>query len=185
MGTIVSATFGSQDEAGRGADALVNAGFTRSSVAVFYLTPPREDQTPPEIHIDEASPGAEEAGTTSRSGAAIGAAVGGAVGAATTPVLGPLGIAGGAGIGAYAGSLYGALSGMKDEKEDPRAQEAMATNDPELQHDDAARIREGMRVVVQVSGSEAIARATQAIEQSGGQDVVTTEGTVVDGALVD
>lgn len=185
MGRIVSATFGSQDEADRGADALANAGFARSSIAVFYLTPPREEWTLPAIDVDKESDGAEDAGTSSGSGAAIGAAVGGALGAAASPVLGPLGIAGGVGIGAYAGSLYGALGGMKDEKEDPRAQAAVATSDPELQHDAAARIREGMRVVVEVSGPEATALATGALESNGGGDVVTTDGRVVDGALVD
>lgn len=187
MGRIVSAGFQSQSGADTAARALLEAGFPRGKIAVFYLTPPRDDGSVNPIDPANASPGAEAASVTGPSGAGIGAAIGTVIGAASAPLLGPLGIAGGAGIGAYVGSLYGALGGMKDDPKEGLEEDGMhKVSGPSDPADaDAARIHEGMRVAVQVDGDDSDRRARRALQSSEALDVAVGEGQIADSMIVD
>lgn len=187
MGSIVSAGFQTQADADRGAMALVDAGFARPNVAVFYLTQPRDEVDAPPIDTANASPGAEDARVTAPAGAGIGAAVGTVIGAAATPVLGPLGIAGGASIGAYVGSLYGALGGMKDHPAAGLAEDgAMQVAGPADPADEAiSRIRAGMRVAVEVADDAGADRARRALQGSGALEVAVGVGSIDNGELVE
>jgi len=187
MGRIVSAGFTSQIDADRGAEALLQAGFPQQKIAVFYLTPPRDEVNVPPVDPMNASPGAESASGTGPAGAGIGAAIGAAVGAATTPLLGPLGIAGGAGIGAYVGSLYGALGGMKNDPTDGLEADGQrrvaGPSDPA--DADTARILEGMRVAVEVEDAAADQRARGVFEACDALEVTVGDGAIADSMVVD
>lgn len=187
MAHIVSAGFQSQVDADRGAQALLQAGFQAQKIAVFYLTPPRDEVDVPPAAPGNDSTGAEDAGVTSPAGAGIGAVIGGAVGAATIPLLGPLGIAGGVGLGAYVGSLYGALGGMKDDPTDGLETDGQRkVSGPADPADvDAARIREGMRVAVEVEDGTAGARARGVFESNDALEVSVGDGRIADGMMVD
>ncbi|MCE2950233.1 MAG: hypothetical protein ACK515_10490 [bacterium] len=187
MGRIVSAGFRSQAAADRGAQALVQAGFPRQKIAVFYLTPPRDAVDTPPVDMANASPGAEDARGTGPAGAGIGAAIGGAVGALSVPLLGPIGLAGGAGIGAYVGSLYGALGGMKDDPEDGLDEDGQhnVSGPADPADADEARIREGMRVAVEVDGEAADRHARRVFEASDALEVAVGDGSIADSMIVD
>jgi hypothetical protein len=187
MGHIVSAGFQSRSDADRGARALEQAGFPRQKIAVFYLTPPRDEVNAPPVDPANASPGAEDARTTGPAGAGIGAVIGGAVGAATIPLLGPLGVAGGASLGAYVGSLYGALGGMQDDPQDGRPEdgqhEVSGPADPADEY--TARLREGMRVAVEVADEAAGEHARAVFEASDALEVAAGDGSITDSMIVD
>lgn len=187
MGRIVSAGFQSRSDADRGATALMQAGFPQPKIAVFYLTPPRDDVDAPPIDLANASPGAEDARGTGPADAGIGAAIGGAVGVMSAPLLGPLGIAGGVGIGAYVGSLYGALGGMKDDPQDGLQEDGQrqVSGPADPADADAARIREGMRVAVQVDDDAADQRARRVFEANDALEVSVGDGTIEQGMIVD
>ncbi|MBY0437122.1 MAG: hypothetical protein K2W80_02935 [Burkholderiales bacterium] len=187
MGRIVSAGFQSRSDADRGAEALVQAGFPRQKIAVFYLTPPRDEVNAPPVDLSNASPGAEDARSTGPAGAGIGAVIGGAVGAISTPLLGPLGIAGGAGIGAYVGSLYGALGGMKDDPTDGMEADGQrnVSGPADPADADAARIREGMRVAVEVDDGAADQHARRVFQASDALEVAVGEGAIAGSRMVD
>ena len=178
MTTVVYASFEQQEDADLGAKALVDAGFDRSSIATFYLSPPGREAVTSEPDKGE-SPGAEQADEDSASGTGVGTLIGAVAGVAATPLLGPLAIAGGAGIGAYVGSLYGALEGMKD---GDAAVAHIHANHPG--HEADARLHSGMRVAVAVADAAQRERARSVLQAHRGLDVVTGEGIIEDGALV-
>ena len=70
MATIIAGRFDTQDAADRALDALERAGFRRSDMQSFYLSPPGQHATyvlGGDAHHDE---GTKEAGHTAQVGAA-------------------------------------------------------------------------------------------------------------------
>ncbi|MBC7779713.1 MAG: hypothetical protein H7125_06340 [Proteobacteria bacterium] len=173
MGTIASARFDGQAAAAQTVTALVEAGYPRDRISTFYLTPPGAHDPAVEDEVIADSPGAEEAGGGSASGAGIGAVVGAAAAVAATPLIGPLAIVAGAGIGAYTGSLYGALGGMENKSD--------GADVPMKVDDEPAPLRSGMVVAVMVDGEAAASRADALFQSNGGTPFSPTNGMVSGG----
>lgn len=172
MGKIIAGRFIEQATASAAQEKLVEAGFDRGKLAVFFLgSPGRHDLYP--IGGDEGeSPGAKSADA----GAVTGAAGGGAIGAAAGALGGPAGAVMGAAVGAYVGSLPGALDRMKE-----KAGHGDATHPKS-----AARIREaGMLLAVSTPDAASETSAIQVLRAAGATDIERTDGAINDGNWVD
>ena len=133
MDKLIVGLFHEHANAEATAAELLQKGYAREAMSVFYVNPQGQHALHPIGGDEDESPGTHEA----RGGAAVGALTGGGAGAVlgalSIPVLGPLGPIVGAAAGAYGGSLVGALKSMErskeEEEEAARPQHAEITGD--------------------------------------------------------
>jgi hypothetical protein len=179
MTTLITGNFRQQIEAQKAVRDLAGAGFAAGLTSTFFVNPPgQHDLYPIGGDVDE-SPGTEDAGGGSISGAAVGGAIGVAVGLATLPVLGPGAAVAAAGVGAYGGSLYGALVNT-DDKNTPTMQNGLE----EYQRGDLIR-KSGMLVAVAAPASAQQDTAIRILRAHGATDIEVPEGTIVAGEWTD
>ena len=176
MATIIAGRFDTQEAADSALDALARAGFARSDMQSFYLTPPGQHQMHPlggDAHHDE---GTKHAGGTAIAGAVIGGAAGLVAGVAAAPLAAPAaagaGALAGAGVGAYGASLRGALQGTEGGEPEKASRE------------EPVERRGGMMVAIHADG-DAADRAIRALRDAGAYQLERATGEWRDGAWAD
>jgi hypothetical protein len=113
MSRIICGMFDRTIDADAALEELKLAGFQRSEVDAFYVSPPgQHDLTPVGGDSPHSSEGSRFAGFGGGAGAAVGAVVGAAAGwvLSSASDLGMIVIPLGAGLGAYVGSFAGSMS---------------------------------------------------------------------------
>ncbi|MEO8847977.1 MAG: hypothetical protein ABI440_05030 [Casimicrobiaceae bacterium] len=169
MAKIIVGRFIEQVHADAALADLVEAGFDRASISVFFVNSPGKHDLYPVGGDEDHAQGTKSAGA----GAAAGAAGGGVVGAAAGSLLGPAGALAGAAVGAYVGSLSGALDNMHGRPgSSPRRV--------------AAKTREaGMLIAVATPVPTSETEAVQILRACGATDIERNDGEIRDGDWVD
>lgn len=169
MSTIIAGRFQQQTAVEDAVEELVRAGFSRESIASFFVNPAGQHDAYP-IGGDHAeSAGAHE----SRKGVVKGAATGAVVGAAATAFLGPVGTMTGALVGAHVGGLVGSLHEMKEKGE---------TGEHGEDADNAAPLRKsGMLLAIGIGEQQEEAQAINVLRSLGAEDIERAQGTITDG----
>jgi hypothetical protein len=172
MTKIIAGRFIELADANAAADQLVNTGFERQNVAVFFVNGPGKHDLYPIGGDQDESPGTRSAGA----GAAAGAAGGGAAGAAAGAALGPAGAVAGAAAGAYVGSLPGALDSMH--KKTARGDSHGAVSVP--------KIREaGMMLAIATPDVDKERKAVEVLRRAGATEIEQNTGEIRNGDWVD
>lgn len=114
MDRLMIGLFHEQTEAEAATTELLQAGFPRESISVFYVNPQGHHALHPIGGDEDESPGTHDAKSGAAAGVLTGGGAGAILGALTLPVLGPAGPVLGAAVGAYGGALVGALNGMEE-----------------------------------------------------------------------
>lgn len=114
MDRLMIGLFHEQAKAEVATTALLQTGFPRELISVFYVNSQGQHALHPVGGDEDESPGTHEAKSGTAAGALTGGGAGAILGALTLPVLGPAGPVLGAAVGAYGGSLVGALNRMEE-----------------------------------------------------------------------
>lgn len=177
MATIIAARFDTQDAANSALDALTHAGFARTDMQAFYLSPPGQHGNVPVVDNEQPEVGTHNAGKKAIAGALLGGAAGLAAGVAAAPLAAPAaaaaGTLAGAGVGAYGSSLAGAVSGSGGGEVERKAMK-----------DEPVERRSGMMVAVHADAIGAD-RAIQVLRDAGGYELERATGEWRDGAWAD
>jgi len=185
MGTIVAARFQEQEHVDSAIAALTSVGISRDSISSFYVNPPGQHNIYSIGGDRDDSPGAHETGEGVAKGAAAGGAIGAAAGLTGVAVFGPIGPAVGALVGAHIGGLMGGLSEMKEKGESEKS-----TADGSGVENELIQRKSGMLLAValgaqgaQVSAASNTEREdiVRLLQQFGGKDIETADGTIIDG----
>lgn len=170
MPTIIAGRFIGQDEAAAAMERLVQAGFDRDEIALFFVNAPGQHDRFPIGGDEDESPGTEKAGPGAVAGAG---GVGAALGLAAAPVLGPVGAMAGAAVGAYVGSLVGALNKLPPDED---------KGDTHLPREPR---KSGVLVAVAAPTSPQRASAIELLRAAGAEEVEYAEGEIRGGDWTD
>jgi uncharacterized membrane protein len=176
MNTIIAGRFDEQARADQAATALEATGFSRDSIATFFVNAAGQHDVHGTHRDPGASAGAHHAGTGAAAGAVTGSGVGAVVGLVTAPVLGPAGPLAGAAIGAYVGSLAGALGTMGDA--DRTAEQSAYSKRGQ---DEAPPRKSGMFVAVGAASSSEQTNAITVLRAQGAVDMERAQGSIAQG----
>jgi hypothetical protein len=175
--TAVFGIYPSREAAERGADAIVNAGFSSSDISV--LLP--ENMGKRAIGTEKATKAPEGATAGGTTGAVLGGTLGllAGIGALAIPGVGPLIAAGpimatlaGLGVGGAIGGITGALVGMGIPEYEAKRYEG--------------RIQKGgILLSVHCTSSDEVKRAKQILESTNAEDISSTSEASVDKSTTD
>jgi hypothetical protein len=178
MATIIAGRFDTQDAANQALDALERAGFSRSNMQAFYLSPPGQHGNVPVVDNEHPPVGTHGAGKKAIAGALVGGAAGLAAGLAAAPLAVPaaaaVGALSGAGVGAYGSSLAGAVSGSGGGEVEQKAM-----------NDEIVERHSGMMLAVNADATGGADNAVQLLRQAGAVQLERAEGEWRDGEWVD
>jgi hypothetical protein len=174
MSRIICGMFDRTLDADAALEELKRAGFQRSEIDAFYVSPPGQHaMTPVGGDAPHSSEGSRTAGIGAGLGAAIGAVVGAAAGWMVSGDLGLVVIPLGAGLGAYLGSFAGSMARVRS------GQPAAAS----VEH--PVEPRGGRMIAVNVDRAGTEKRAIEILRRHRARDVRRAEGEWADGAWRD
>lgn len=179
MDKLIVGLFHEQVRAEAASAELLQAGFGRESISVFYVNPQGQHALHPIGGDEDESPGTHQAIGGAAAGGVVGGGAGALLGALTLPVLGPAGPVLGAAVGAYGGSLVGALRKM----EEPGTEDdgAVAVEEPSIE--DVPR-KAGILLAAAVRAPAQETRALDVMRRHA-EEVEEATGELRDGDWVD
>lgn len=181
MDKLIVGLFHEQTEAERATGDLLQAGFARDAISVFYVNPQGQHARHPIGGDEDESPGTHDAKVGAATGGVVGGGAGALLGALTLPVLGPAGPVLGAAVGAYGGSLVGALHKMEEPEHAADHDGAVAVEEPTVE--DVPR-KAGILIAVAVRSALDEQRALDVMRRDA-EEVEEATGELRDGDWID